>query len=213
VEIAERPNGGITAILADGQGSGKSAKATSTLVVNKAAALIADGTRDGAVARAVHDYLYAVRNGKVSATLIMLSADLDSRTLVVSRNTDCPVILRTEYGITVYDEPVNPIGVHKKMKPWTVEMDLEAEMIAVTFSDGISAAGRKFGKDLDWTRLEQMIMQADSNDADGLAQDILQYALHLDQERPGDDMAVMVMSVSPRDSEPKIRRMCISYPV
>jgi hypothetical protein len=61
VEVAERPRGGISAILADGQGSGKAAKQTSSLVVNRAASLIAEGARDGAVARAVHDYLYAMR--------------------------------------------------------------------------------------------------------------------------------------------------------
>jgi serine phosphatase RsbU (regulator of sigma subunit) len=213
VEIAERPNGGITAILADGQGSGKSAKATSTLVVNKAASLIADGARDGAVARAVHDYLYAVRNGKVSATLTMLSADLDTRSLVVSRNTDCPVIIRNEYGVTVYDDPVNPIGVHKKMKPWTLELELNEGMIAVTYSDGIASAGKKHGKSVDWSKLEQMILEADCDDAAGLAEDILQYALTLDQERPGDDMAVLIMTVSAREREPQIRRMHVSYPI
>lgn len=213
VEIAERPNGGITAILADGQGSGRSAKATSTLVVNKAASLIADGARDGAVARAVHDYLYAIKHGKVSSTLTMLSADLDTRTIVVSRNTDCPVIIRNEYGITVYDETVNPIGVHKKMKPWTLEMDLEDGLMAITFSDGVAGAGKKNGKSLDWTKLEQIIMDAECEKADDLAENILQYALSLDKERPGDDMAVLVMTVLREDREPKIRRMQVSYPV
>lgn len=213
VEIAERPNGGITAILADGQGSGKSAKATSTLVVNKAAALIADGARDGAVARAVHDHLYTVKHGKVSATLTMLSADLDTRTLVISRNTDCPVIIRNEYGVTVYDEPVNPIGVHKKMKPWTLEMELEVGLIAITFSDGIASAGKKHGKMLDWQKMEQIINNAECDKADDLAENILQYALTLDKERPGDDMAVMVMTVLNVEREPQIRRMQISYPI
>ena len=53
-EIAERPHGGISAVLADGQGSGLSAHHTSSWVVNKAVSLIMDGARDGAVARAVH---------------------------------------------------------------------------------------------------------------------------------------------------------------
>src|SRR5690242_19966532 len=80
VDVTERPSGGISVVLADGQGSGKSAKITSTLVVNKAVALIADGARDGAVARAVHDYLYVVKDGKVSSTLTLLSADMDTQT-------------------------------------------------------------------------------------------------------------------------------------
>ena len=84
-EVVERPKGGLTALIADGQGSGRSAKLISKLVVSKAAALIADGTRDGAVARATHDFLFALRDGKVSATLTMLSADLVTRTIVISQ--------------------------------------------------------------------------------------------------------------------------------
>lgn len=213
IEIAERPNGGITAILADGQGSGKSAKTISTLVVNKAAALVADGARDGAVARAVHDYLYAARNGKVSAELTLLSADLDSCTLVISRNTECPVIVRNEYGIVSYDDPVQPIGVHKKMKPWTLEMDMGDGMIIVTYSDGIASAGKKQGKLLEGEKLEQLIITADCDNVEDLAEEILQYALSLDHDRPGDDMTIMVMSVSAREREPKIQRMQVAYPV
>jgi len=174
---------------------------------------MADCARDGAVARAVHDYLYAVKHGKVSATLTMLSADLDTRTLVVSRNTDCPVIMRNEYGMTIYEETVNPIGVHKKMKPWTLETDLEAGLIAITYSDGIASAGKKNGKSLEWQRLEQMIMDAECEKADDLAENILQYALTLDKERPGDDMTVLVMTVLQVDREPKIGRMQVTYPV
>ncbi|MBS4024098.1 MAG: hypothetical protein KGZ96_00320 [Clostridia bacterium] len=59
----------MAVIIADGQGSGKSAKLTSNLVVTKAMNLLAEGARDGAVARASHDFLYTVKSGKVSATL------------------------------------------------------------------------------------------------------------------------------------------------
>ena len=60
-DIVERPYGGISVIIADGQGNGVAAHHTSSWVVNKAVSLISDGARDGAVARAVHDYLYADR--------------------------------------------------------------------------------------------------------------------------------------------------------
>ncbi len=57
VEIIERPNGGISVVVADGQRSGRSAKVISNLVVQKAISLLAEGGSDGAVARATHDYL------------------------------------------------------------------------------------------------------------------------------------------------------------
>ncbi|OUC07453.1 hypothetical protein RY27_14810, partial [Litorilinea aerophila] len=69
VEIVERPHGGISVVVADGQRSGRSAKAISNLVVRKAISLLAEGVRDGAVARATHDYLHTLRGGKVSAEL------------------------------------------------------------------------------------------------------------------------------------------------
>ena len=52
VEMVERPGGGISVILADGQGSGRAAKTLSLLVTGKVTALLKEGVRDGASARA-----------------------------------------------------------------------------------------------------------------------------------------------------------------
>ena len=40
VEVVERPNGGISVVMADGQSSGKGAKQISSLVVRKVISLI-----------------------------------------------------------------------------------------------------------------------------------------------------------------------------
>ena len=79
VEIVERPHGGISIVMADGQRSGRSAKAISNIVVRKAISLLAEGVRDGAAARATHDYLHTQRGGKVSAELVIISVDLSDR--------------------------------------------------------------------------------------------------------------------------------------
>ena len=64
VEVVERPNGGISVVMADGQSSGKGAKQISSLVVRKVISLISEGVRDGAAARAASDYLFTERKGK-----------------------------------------------------------------------------------------------------------------------------------------------------
>lgn len=87
VEVTERPHGGISVVLADGHGSGRNAKTMSNLVAKKAINLLADGIRDGAAARAVHDFLLAYRHGQVSAEMAIISADLHAKSIVVSRNT------------------------------------------------------------------------------------------------------------------------------
>lgn len=212
IEIAERPQGGITVILADGQGSGRAARNTSSLVVNKATALIADGARDGAVARAVHDYLYALKDGKVSSTLTLLSADLDAGTVVISRNSNCPVIVKDIYGINVYAEEVNPIGVHKRMKPLMYQVPLEAGTILISYTDGIQAAGRKKGREIEFHKILKIIEENTAVDAAFIADSILEYALKIDEYRPGDDMSVVVLAICESDNPDKIRRMSVSFP-
>ena len=212
VEVAERPSGGISAILADGQGSGKPAKITSALVVNKAAALIADGARDGAVARTVHDYLYVVKDGKVSSTLTILSADLDTQTAVFSRNSNCPVIVKHLYGIDVYDEDVSSIGVHKRTKPLMYQIPLEVGMLLVSYTDGVQAAGRKRGKTMNFDMIQKIISDNHAEDATYIAESILEYALELDDYRPSDDMTVVVMGISDTERVYNIQRMSVSFP-
>ncbi|MEJ2350473.1 MAG: hypothetical protein P8Y03_11860 [Anaerolineales bacterium] len=73
VEVVERPKGGLSVVMADGQSSGRGAKWISTLVVRKVISLLAEGVRDGAAARAASDYLFTERRGKVLATLNILS--------------------------------------------------------------------------------------------------------------------------------------------
>lgn len=212
VEIAERPKGGISAILADGQGHGKAAKAVSAMVVNKAASLIAEGARDGAVARAVHDYLYVMKDGRVSSTLTILSADFDTQTLLFSRNSNCPVVVKQSFGLTTYDESVNPIGVHKNMKPILVQLPLEEGLIAVTFSDGISAAGKKKGREFCPSDLEQLLEGSHPEDAAFLAETILEKALTLDDDRAVDDMTVVVLGVGERAADRRIQKISVVFP-
>src|SRR5665811_1505220 len=78
VEVIERPGGGLSLVLVDGQRTGRSAKIISNIVARKAISLLGEGVRDGAVARAAHDYLQTHRNGQVSADLQLISVDLQT---------------------------------------------------------------------------------------------------------------------------------------
>ena len=213
-DIVERPHGGISAVIADGQGNGLAAHHTSSRVVHKAVELISDGARDGAVARAVHDYLYAMKDKKVSCTLTVLSADLDTETLVVSRNSNCPVIVKTEEYETVYDEDVSPIGVNRHMKPLMYELPLTSGLLVVSYTDGIAHAGRKrTGHEADFEKIMDIIRDNPPEDAAYIAKAIMDYALELDDEKATDDMTVVVLGVtSGSPAEPKIEQIEVTYP-
>lgn len=213
-DIAERPHGGISAVIADGQGNGLAAHHTSSWVVNKAVSLIADGTRDGAVARAVHDYLYAMKDRKVSCTLTVLSAEVETETVIISRNSNCPVILWTEEYEMVYDEAVGPIGVNRHMKPLMYQVPFSPGMMVVSYTDGVQAAGKKRGgATVEFEKIMKIIRAHRAEEAASLAQCILEYALDLDHAQAGDDMTVVVMGlVGERAPGPKIQQWTASYP-
>ncbi len=145
VEIIERPNGGVSVVMADGQSSGRGAKWVSSFVVRKVISLLADGVRDGAAARAASDALYTERSGRVSATLNLLSADLQTNTLVITRNNPAPVLIARDDLISRLDEPCKPIGLYPGTRPIITQLDIQVGLTVVIYTDGITHAGSASG--------------------------------------------------------------------
>ncbi len=214
VEVTERPNGGVSIVLSDGQGSGAPAKAISSFVVSKAISLIADGARDGAVARAVNDALYARRRAQVSATLTIISADTDRDQLIISRNSNCPVLLLAEGEETVVlDYETTPIGTKRMIRPHIVQLPLAEPRTMIAFSDGILSSGK--GKN-DKSTIEQVIKIAAALAAKAPAEisgGILDWALERDQGRAADDISVVAVTISPRTDKQDVREMTMTFPL
>ena len=215
LEMIERPQGGLSFVLVDGQRSGKSAKAISNLVARKAISLLGEGVRDGAAARAAHDYLYTHRKGKVSATLNILSVDAITKTFVISRNNDSPVIVYTpQTGITLLDEPSRCVGVHRNTKPVITEMPISAEMIVVVYTDGLRHAGSLNGgsNSYDPIAATQRMIDNGITDARTIADTLLAEAREKDNGRPRDDISVLVVSVHPKEQD-GVRRLEVHLPL
>jgi serine phosphatase RsbU (regulator of sigma subunit) len=212
IEVIERPLGGISLVLADGQTSGRGAKRISNLASRKAISLLAEGVRDGAAARAAHDYLRAQRQGKVLATLNIVSVDLTTRTIVISRNSHCPVLVVGSDGLRLLDESSEPIGIHSRTRPVISELPLEAGTLVVVFTDGVWTAGERYGQRID---LEEMVNEAacGGHTAKQLADTILDRSVALDRGRPADDISVLVLRVAPGEEDAEVRRMTVSFPV
>ena len=159
VEIIERPNGGISMVLADGQRSGRSAKTISNIVVRKAISLIGEGVRDGAVARATHDYLRTHRGGKVSAELVIVSVDLNTNSVVVSRNTRCPIMLRRcETFEWLEAASPTPLAYTAILSRPSARYQIEPGIALVAFTDGVWSSGRQSGSTID---IEDLVRSVD----------------------------------------------------
>jgi len=216
VEVVERPNGGISVVMADGQSSGKGAKQISSLVVRKVISLLSEGVRDGAAARAASDYLFTERKGKVSATLNIVSIDMQTATMVITRNNPVPVLIASAEEICAFDEECNPIGLYRGTRPLISEVPLEPGLTVVVYSDGLVLAGSRIGESMDIKSFLQSLLEeaceAEEAKPQEIADALLNYAVTLDRGRPVDDISVVVIQVTSQKTDP-VRRMTVQLPI
>ncbi len=214
VEVIERPHGGLSVVMADGQRSGHSAKAISNMVVRKAISLLGDGVRDGAVARAAHDYLRTMRGGQVSATLNIVSVDMDTETLVISRNSHCPALVFRQGEVSLLDAPAEVVGIYARTRPVVNEIPLAAHTWVIAFTDGLLHAGRAGGDTLDVVTMVQSLFRQGGLSPQQLADALLNQAIARDHGRPADDISILVVAVMPGPFEAhEIRRMTVDFPI
>ncbi len=212
VEMVERPHGGLSVVLADGQRSGRPAKLISNLVARKAISLLGEGVRDGAAARATHDYLRTHRRGQVAADLIILSLDLVSHTLVISRNGP-PVLLLEPEGARVLGEESEAVGLRPGTKPVIVEVPVQEGLRAVAFSDGLLEAGQRHGEAMAAEEWLALVVGWGPLPAQELADRLLARALELDRGRSEDDTSIVVVGVYPGGGPDGARRLNLRLPL
>jgi len=211
LEVVERPHGGLSVVLADGQSSGRGAKAVSLMVVRKVIGLLAEGVRDGAAARAASDKLFAERGGKVSSTLNIASLDLVTRTLVLARNNPAPVYVASGDRVDRLEAPSQPIGIYRNTKPVISEVPIEAGLTVVFFTDGLVHAGSRRGTPMDVGFSLEALLEEEDPSAVEIADALLAEAVRLDQGRPADDCSVVVLRVLHGDGD-NVRRLNVRLP-
>lgn len=213
VEVIERPNGGVSVVMADGQSSGQGAKWVSSFVVRKVISLLADGVRDGAAARAASDALFTERKGKVSSTLNILSVDMQTGTLVITRNNPAPLLLARGENIKILDDESKPVGIYRNTRPLITEVPLETGLTVVVFTDGVVHAGSRDGLSMEIDTCLQCILDEGNPSAQEITDNLLEHAVKLDQGRPVDDTSIIALRVTPYVSQNEIRRMVVRLPI
>ena len=213
VEVAERPGGGLSAVVVDGQGSGAAAKSLSMLLTSKAVSLLKDGVRDGAVARAVHDSLFAFRHGKVSAALDILSVDLKTGSVVVTRNAETPMTLCVHGEWHSSLATSGPIGLYHFTRPSVTHLTPEAGLVVILVTDGVPRAGERTGANcFDIAEFARASIQSEQS-ADEVANSVLEEAVRRDHGRPRDDQTVTVLKLEEHSEDLLVRRLSVYAPL
>jgi serine phosphatase RsbU (regulator of sigma subunit) len=211
-EVIERPNGGLSVVLADGQTSGRGAKAISQLVVRKVIGLLAEGVRDGAAARAASDALFTDKMGKVICTLNIASIDLHSGTIVLTRNNPSPMFICRGLQIDRIDAESIPLGTSRDVRPSITEIEITTGLTIILYTDGLVHAGERRGQPMNTMEVLQSMLEDQSPSPQAIADALLSHAVTLDDNRPVDDISVVVLKVSSLNGD-NVRRMTMRLPI
>lgn len=212
LEVVERPTGGLSVVLADGQTSGRGAKAVSLMVVRKVISLLAEGVRDGAAARAASDALFAEKQGKVICTLNIASIDLHSGTIVLTRNNPASMFIARGDSVDCIDTECVSLGTSRNVRPLITEIEIEPDLTIVLYTDGLTQAGERGGQPMNVCETIRIMLEDQNPPPQALADDLLAHAVSLDDNRPADDISVVVIKVMPRQGD-DVRRLMVRLPI
>ena len=212
LEVVERPNGGLSVVLADGQTSGRGAKAVSQMVVRKVIGLLAEGVRDGAAARAASDALFTDKQGKVICTLNIASLDLLSGTIVLTRNNPAPLFVCRGEQIDQLDAESIPLGTSRDVRPIITEFPIEPGLTIMIYTDGLTHAGERRGQPMNVSETIRSVLEDQDPHPQSLADSLLAHAVSLDENRPADDISVLALKFTARVGD-NVRRMTVRLPL
>ena len=212
LEVVERPHGGVSIVLADGQSTGRGGKAVSMLVVHKVIGLLADGVRDGAAARAASDYLFVEKNGAASCVLNIVSVDLRTKTIVLASNNPLPVFVIRRDVVDALNTDSSPIGLGDGVRAVITEIPLEVGLTVVIYTDGLARAGERRGQPMDIVTTLHGLLDENDPVPQEVADVLVAQALRLDDNRPVDDISVVVVRVMPQRGD-HARRLTMRLPI
>src|SRR5215213_2545003 len=182
------------------------------MVVRKVIGLLAEGVRDGATARAASDALFTDKQGKVISTLNIASLDLSSGTIVLTRNNPAPMFICRGERIDSLQEESIPLGTSRNVRPLITEIAIEPGLIIVIYTDGLIHAGKRRGHPMDVGTIIRSVLDDQDPSPQMLADSLLAQAVTLDENRPADDISVLVLKVIARVGD-NVRRMSVRLPI
>jgi serine phosphatase RsbU (regulator of sigma subunit) len=205
--IVDLPDGGVALVVADGQGSGPSARSVARLVAGQAADLLTTGAQALTAAQAASDALFAARAGQVSVSFDIVRAGRQGA-IELARCSTNEVLLLDGGDWRQIEQASEPGGRFERQLPQSCQMDAAGVQAVVIATDGIDGAGRKYGRE---RALFQSVRTLPSYErAAALADALFDEAVQLDHGRPADDMTVAVMLIHAAESDQRIEQQDFS---
>ena len=212
VEIIERPNGGISIVMAEGKLEGNRSKDVSISAVHDVIKQIAENVPDGAASKKVLSKVQKKYQDKVSINLSILSCDLQSNTIVITKNNITPVVIYESGESRCL--PMDEDAEKMRFSSVVYQFEFQLGQTFVLFSEGVMKAGANTNNPIDICSSAGAVFDEENSEPNvqEVADFILKQAITHDSGQPKDDMTVVVLRVSPSTST-EIRRESVCFPI
>lgn len=201
--IVNLPDGGVALVVADGQGSGASARSVARGVTDQLVDLLSAGAQALTAAQAASDALFAARSGQVSVSFDIVRVSRLGAIELARCSTSGLLVLHDD-GWRRVEQLSEPGGRFERQPPHGLVLDAKQVRAVVVVTDGIDGAGRKYGRER--SLLETVRSTAIPASANRLADQLFDEAMQLDHGRPADDMTVAVLLMRSAESDQRIER-------
>ena len=98
------------------------------------------------------------------------------------------------------------------MRPLISELEIEPGLTVVIYTDGLTHAGKRRGQPMDVGETIRSVLEEQIPSPQELADALLSHAVRLDDNRPADDISVVVIHVRRRNGD-DVRRMSVRLPI
>ncbi len=211
-EIIERPNGGFSIVMADGKLNGIISKNISLKIVHRTINLISEGIHDGAACKSVAKSLFNEFSGRVSASLNILSCDMETNSIVITRCSPLPVTVIQGDKINSLKSDCGLLGENEDACFSVYQIPLENHITIIMATDGIASAGESNHNMIHIPTILSALYQDQEPSAKETADFLLKQAVNLDQNKPADDMCVVVLQTVPH-LKSNIRKLSLQFPI
>jgi serine phosphatase RsbU (regulator of sigma subunit) len=138
--------------------------------------------------------------------------DLHSHTIVLTRNNPAPMFICLHERIDRVAEESIPLGTSRNVRPVITEIAIQTGLTVIIYTDGITHAGDRRGNPMNVSELIRAVMEDQDPSPQYLADSLLAHAILLDENRPADDISVLVLKVTSREGD-HVRRMTVRLPI
>lgn len=179
--------------ISDGMGSGPEAMKSSKIAVKMLERLLKAGFDKETSLQLINSTLAVTSKDDMYATLDIQILDLFGSNMEFIKNGACPTYIKRQNGVQLLKSVTLPAGVLEKNDLVVYDYDLQDGDIIVICSDGVIESNKEYiNKEL-WVKY--LLEDIQTDDAQKIANLILEESIDNDFGRQKDDMTVIVAKV------------------